>query len=403
LIAGKMQHQVNCRVFLTASPGKGLRIDVSSPFEFDFIGLLNGEDSSIEIPGVTKPVQLILANAPIGSQAGSVLTFGLKHSPIWFTKSEKLRLGRTAIINFAQYWVGGPGYQRFELKACGWTALFIPVSERTLAVAETMHDENHRITHQVEFERDDKSLFTAAEAQKFLGELSLFLSFCRGQFVATSFTVAVNSNGEAAMEQWGTGRVSPWRRPSNWLDEHHGDAISQLYRAFCERLQDESWNDALSHVVYWFTRAETDNVGPDGACILLQAALERFAWHLLVRERKALSEKGFRDLAAADQLRLMLNVLSIPAATPLGLAQLAAFAKSRGVDGPEAFTLIRNQLVHPPKASAAPKRLPYYEAYCLGKWYVELAVLSECGYSGKYSNRTLEKRWVGQVEDVPWV
>lgn len=198
--------------------------------------------------------------------------------------------------------MGSPKQLGFTLKACGWRAQFTPVSDKRAASAKPMHD-RYRLSHQVEFTREDGSLFTAAEAEDFLAKLSLFLSFCHGQWVATSFIAAVNPSGEVALEQWGTGRVSPWREPSGWLDEHHGDSICQLYGPFCEKLQDKSWGEALNLIVYWFARAETNIVGPDGACILLQATLERFAWHVLVRDRKTTSERRYNELTARDHSR----------------------------------------------------------------------------------------------------
>jgi hypothetical protein len=263
-------------------------------------------------------------------------------------------------------------------------------------------DDDFRSTHQVEFSREDGSSFTDQEALDFLSKLALFLSFCRGQWVGLSLVVGLDENGETALEQWGTGRVHTWRTPSGWLDQHHGNCIGQLCEKFFQKLQHEAWLDAISHVVYWFSRADTNNVGPDGACILLQAALERLAWHVLIRERNAISEKGFQDLAAADQLRLMLNILSIPTTIPNGLTELYALGRSRTLDGPGVFTFIRNRLTHPPKLSAGKRGLPYYEAYCLAQWYVELAILSACGYTSEYGNRTILRRWVGQVEKVPW-
>jgi hypothetical protein len=195
----------------------------------------------------------------------------------------------------------------------------------------------------------------------------------------------------------------PWRGPSpGYLCLFSKLAETQLYAEFVEKLLHEAWLDAIHHVVYWFARADTNNVGPDGACILLQAALERLAWHVLVRERNAISERGFQDLTAADQLRLMLNILAIPTTIPNGLAKLHALGRSRAFDGPGVFTFIRNRLTHPPKLSAGMERLPYYEAYRLAQWYVELAILSACGYTGQYGNRTILRRWVGQVEKVPW-
>lgn len=233
-------------------------------------------------------------------------------------------------------------------------------------------------------------------------KLSLFLSFCHGRWVALALTVGLDDSAEKTLEQWGTGRISNWREPNGWLDKHHGTAISELYEQFCKKSSDSAWLDAISHVVYWFSRADTNSIGPDGACILLQAALERLAWHVLVRERCIISDKGFRDLTAADQIRLMLGILSIPTEIPDVLARLRKLGKSKGWGGPEAFTHIRNRLTHPPKQGASDEVFPIYEAYCLAQWYVELAILSSCGYNGKYANRTVIGRWVGEVETVPW-
>src|SRR5260370_34613588 len=99
----------------------------------------------------------------------------------------------------------------------------------------------------------------------------------------------------------------------------------------------------------------------------------------------------------------MLGALAIPTGIPPGLQELGTYAKARNLDGPEVFTFIRNRLVHPPKPTTVQDKVPYYEAYCLAKWYLELAVLSVCDYKGDYSNRTRSSRWVGQVEKVPWM
>ncbi len=402
LNAGKFSHEVNSRVFLDGSPKKDLRIETANDLGFAALNLINEDQISIDIPGVAEPIALLMSGAKINSEGENVLTFGAKRSPIWTVKSQEMRSGRTMLINFAHYGLRAPQHLGFELNGTGWRARVIPISDDTLAVPVTMHSDEYRVTHQVEFAREDCGAFTPQEAQDFLEDLHYFLSFCRGRWVATSFSVAFDSEGEIGMEQWGTGKVSPWRDPSSWIDEHHGDPIWKLFQPFCEKLSDETWRDALSHVVYWFQRAKTDSAGADGGCILLQASLERFAWHLLVREKKSLSEGTFNKLSAATRLRLMLEELAIPTVVPPGLQQLEAYAKAKSLDGPEVFTFIRNRLVHPPKPTSVPEKVPYYEAYCLAKWYLELAVLSVCGYKGNYSNRTRLRRWVGQVEKVPW-
>ncbi len=398
LIAGKAEHIINCRIFLRSL--SDLRICSDNPFGFRLLGLDNN-GLKIDLPGLTEPADVFIQEWFDNNRGEATLSFQLRRSPIWSAKSEQLHLGRTAIVNFSQYWMGSPKRNSFELKSCGWAACFIPISEETLVMPTSMQSDNYRVTYQVEFSREDNSVFTVAAAQEFLEHLSIFLSFCQGQWVATSLTSATDADGALALEQWGTGRVSSWREPSGWLDEHHGECIVQLYDKFCAKLMDSSWNRTLSAVVYWLARADTNTAGTDGACILLQTSLERIAWHILVIDRKILSKRLFETLSAADQIRHMLKELSIPAAIPEGLDGLKALAGPNGLDGPGVFTLIRNRLVHPPKTEGS-KSLPYYEAYCLAKWYVELSVLSVCGYLGQYSNCTLRNRWKGQVECVPW-
>jgi hypothetical protein len=360
------------------------------------------DDLKLEIPGVREPLDVIVTQISWNFAGHSALALRPMHSPCWFTKSRTLRSARFVIVNFALYWIGSPTNLNFALKAGGWIAQFIAVTEKSLEIPKWKANEEFRVTHQVEFSREDRAVFTEQEAQDFLSKLLLFLSFCHGQWVGHSLMVGLDDNGELALEQWGTGRTSIWHEPSGWLDEHRGNCIGELYEQFFQKVEQEAWLDTISHVVYWFARAETNNVGPDSACILLQAALERLAWHVLVRERNAMSEKGFRDLTAADQLRLMLNILSIPTVIPNGLIELQALGRSRGMEGPEVFTYIRNCLTHPPKASAPRERLPYYQAYCLAQWYVELTILSVCGYTGEYGNRTTMRRFRGEVEIVPW-
>jgi hypothetical protein len=175
-----------------------------------------------------------------------------------------------------------------------------------------------------------------------------------------------------------------------------------FFPTFVRLLRSQQQAEMVSFVLYWYIRADSDFVGPDGGCILLQTALERIAWQVLVNDRHALSRKGFGDLCAADQLRLVFNYLSIPLEVPPELDELIKLAKGRGFDGPEVLTFIRNRIVHPPKEQNAVQRYPYYQAYTLAKWYVELCLLKLGGFNGKYHNRTHKVRWSSQVEDVPW-
>jgi hypothetical protein len=96
-----------------------------------------------------------------------------------------------------------------------------------------------------------------------------------------------------------------------------------------------------------------------------------------------------------------LNIqLDIPPETP---KLLALANKSNWLDAPRALTEIRNSLVHPDHKNYGQLDKTYYEAWHLGLWYLEMGILAACGYKGTYGNRLKKRRWVGQVENVPWL
>jgi len=54
----------------------------------------------------------------------------------------------------------------------------------------------------------------------------------------------------------------------------------EAFPGFARLMLHADWKEAVRTAVYWYVRADTNHVGPDGAIILLQAALERLAWHI---------------------------------------------------------------------------------------------------------------------------
>ena len=114
------------------------------------------------------------------------------------------------------------------------------------------------------------------------------------------------------------------------------------------------------------------------------------------------SEAAFkpRGLSAADKLRLLASNIGIPLDIPVEMSALHAKTGKKWVDGMEAVTSIRNSLVHPDSDRTLPGG-SYYDAWRLSLQYIELTLLYLCRHNGKYANR-LGKRFVGQVESVPW-
>jgi hypothetical protein len=76
-------------------------------------------------------------------------------------------------------------------------------------------------------------------------------------------------------------------------------------------------------------------------------------------------------------------------------------------DGPDAFVLIRNAIVHSQESKRKKlmeiPTLTKYEALKLGLWYLELALLYSFGFEGIYRNRCSASKWAGSDEEaVPW-
>jgi hypothetical protein len=395
------------RVYLDLALGNSLVIEPQESLG-EICRDMSDEDSFlVKFHDSVEPTECYSTNSRLrigGGQSGHFSRLSPRRSNVILRTGAPLVRIEAGILNFAFYFLTGkPEGQCFELRHDDWLYSFVPVDDRIYLYPPQIQTEDYAFTHHVTIRKIYGTAFSPDEAQRQIDLLGDFLTFCRGFWVSTALTVGIDANGTVAMEEFGTRKASPKKVSSNWLDLHRGDCMVELFPKFVARMVDLSWQEALRHALYWYVRADTNLVGPDGGCFLLQAALERLAWHVLVRDRQSLSEDGFSRLPAADQLRLLLSAMNVPLAIPNGLSDLQTIGKALNwTDGPQAFVSVRNRLIHPPKLNRKHMNLPSFEAYILGKWYVELILLSACGYSGKYSNRTKIRRWIGDVEDVPW-
>lgn len=266
------------------------------------------------------------------------------------------------------------------------------------------------ITHVGKLERTDGQVFPAADAKRLLGDLFCFLSFCRGSWVAPILAVGLDASGNRAWEHWRNWKVERWRRVGSWFNDHSADAdgLTGGFAGFLCRVRDATWDEPIRLALHWYVESNMCAGGVEGSIILAQAAFELLAWTLLVEDRKVVSEDGFQKLPASDKMRLMISTCDIPLPIPTSLDKLTDLAKAYNWDdGPQAFTEIRNALVHsnPEKrkrvfgADVAVR----YDAWSLGLWYLELVLLRLFEYEGSYSNRLRRNCWRGQeVEKVPW-
>jgi hypothetical protein len=250
--------------------------------------------------------------------------------------------------------------------------------------------------------RLDGSDLSFDEATDAIDRVHYFLSFARGAWTGIVLPAGLDSNGAPVWRQFGIRLVDRWPQRVSWADRHNYQVLSHAYGGFSRLWSDKFWLPVLRKALYWYLRSNDPSSGIDGGIILTQAALEFAAWSYLVEHRRSLSKEGFANLYASDRLRLMLTSLGIPLEIPASLNRLREAGSDW--DGPRVFTEIRNQLVHPVtrKGRFKLEKLPYYEAWTLGQWYLELSLLRIAGFDDVYRNRTRTNGWVGEVVHVPW-
>ena len=160
-------------------------------------------------------------------------------------------------------------------------------------------------------------------------------------------------------------------------------------------------------MIYWYLSSNCSTlgrgIGIDAGIILTQAAIERFSFEYAVRYKRLIEAEGFKKLKASDKFRLLFSSLDIPIEIPSSLPEFQKLANQfNWLDAPQAITEVRNTLVHPENKRRGQFGKVLFSVWNLSQWYLELALLRICEYSGTYGNRLILQRWIGNVEPVPW-
>ena len=320
-----------CKVYFDLRINNSLIIEPLESVDAIYDGFDEGS-FWLSIPGVREPVECYKtsSSARSGNQPLSVsVKLAPRRSIVEVDHTSPLIRVDAGVLNLGHYWTRDTrGRNIFSLSHDDWVIDFIPVSDCTLQYPPSIQDDEYSFTHHMSMRKNVEKFFSCSEAHGKLRDLCTFLSFCHGHWVSTALTYGFDEQGNVAMEEWGTRQMSRWSEGSNWLDRHHGMCMVELFPGFMRLMtRSPEWKATIHRTLYWYIRADTNFVGPDGGLILLQAALEHLAWHVLVQERRSLSEDGFLRLPAADQLRLLLSALSVPLPLPPDLIELHKVAK----------------------------------------------------------------------------
>jgi len=212
---------------------------------------------------------------------------------------------------------------------------------------------------------------------------------------------------------WANYDVAPNSYLRGWVDERHGQLLSEAFPGFFHLWQKDEWKEPLELAVTWLIEASRQSGGTDGAIAFSQIPLEMLAWLVFVDHRTIIEADEFDKLTAASKIQMLFAHCGIPFDVPQGLSALATLAKKTShTTGPQLVTKVRNTIIHPheknrssiavwEKAHGVKNNDVRWETQQLFRWYITLVLLSLIGYKGKYANR-LTPHKLGEVQPVPW-
>jgi hypothetical protein len=195
----------------------------------------------------------------------------------------------------------------------------------------------------------------------------------------------------------------PLDKTLSWVNPHNNKQLPELFPLFMEKYLNGTWRKIFHDIIYWYLNSNQSSRGTDVGIILAQSAIELLSYEYSVNFRKLKTRKEFKDLWASHKFRLLFSSLNIPIDIPICLSNMQKLAKQLNyLDSPHVLTEVRNSLVHPDKKIQQKLDQIIFEAWNLGLWYLEMAVLGICGYNGKIRNR-FKLGWTYEEENVPWI
>jgi hypothetical protein len=384
-------------------------------FRMNFAGSLavafGDNDYELTLDALSSSHKVWILDA--GSRSGVNECGGQLGMPVHVGERSNVRYAVFHLPNFAEYigdWVtdGQACWRgRVVYETADWTVTLDQVPNDTGDMFKLLNPtRGYGLTHVGRVVRRDGQVFDLQDAEDVLRALGLLFTFTRGIRVTPVLRVGYGIDDRQKCWDWTAYNMDPWAPQYNW---HASGAklLGPTLDAVLQRLRDPVWEQPLTRAVKWYVEAYDMPLGSDTGIVFVQVALELLAWTLLIEEAKAISRKGFENLPAADRIRLMLARCGIPLEIPASCAELTRVAKQqKWQDGPQAFTEVRNALVHATPAKRAKlggiNGGAWHDVWNLGMWYTELTLLRVLGYNGTYGNRLRSGRWAGQVEPVPW-
>lgn len=345
------------------------------------LNFLLKKEFSISLQNGT-PIPVHYRQVHIPSEGNTKGVFVLAKSPSTvFDKKKRLQITKFAILNFPFFFNG------VRLEADGWLVELTatPNLRNSLKILET--DGGYAITYTGFVKKSDESLFSVDDCIHILCGLEWFLSFVRGTDCALTLVRGYDQGGEVSWKQWGPGIVDPWLYEDSWLPNVIGNNIlPKIFPGFWDQRRNNTWT-SIARCLDWYSRSNTSSAS-HVQIVLNQASLEILC-SLIYGNKGNFTSK----------LQCTLKKLNIDTTIPSNCRELEKIRGKMGYsDGPKTLSKIRNDLVHAKSKLGTIPSVAYWEALNLSRWYIEMMLLYQFKYMGKYQNRLTHN-----IEPVPWV
>ena len=245
-----------------------------------------------------------------------------------------------------------------------------------------------RVAHTGSISRLDGKSFRCGDGLSILSDLRQFLSFAGGSEMGFSRVHQGSVANFSSLLRWGTEITAPlgfFR--SSWLPLNTAtDAISCVFTEYCRQVGSNTRiRFALDYVMQVYLES-------------LEGSLYTVIPHIQIALDTLCGLITCRRGQVQDQLEATLRSAAITLDIPDWFPRLDEFrAAEELTGGPATLVALRDYVVQGDPKVAAIDTFVLWEAHQLGLWYVELLLLFQLKYRGKYRIRAN-----GSVERVPW-
>jgi len=392
-------------------------VDIKTEIPLDLYGYFSFISSMSSVKCIilngTK-ISAFVSQVSPSSSAKAIITFSPNEEPVPLVGSDEIPLSKVIFHlfdfkdrkgTFCKVIHSGDSAYSLGITKLASTKWKIELHEiKKPDKSDSKKNHNPVLTHVCWLSRADDMEFDGKTARQMMLDLRLFFTFSQGFFCSPVMPVGFDTH-ENRVWALGISPHQPVKSAMSWFDPFHSEQIARLFPHFMDKIDDERWRETFHSIIYWYARSNnTSGSGIDTGIILTQIAIERLAYEYSVDSQKRGEPDTFSKLKnASEKLRYLFSRLDIPVNIPDNFIKIKELAAQENfIDTPYFLTALRNSMVHPDNKRRNLFTGLYPDAWRLGLWYLELAVLKLCNYEGTYVNRLTEEHWVGQVEDVPW-